>query len=165
MYFERRPYSNRNNSIANSPNRRASRRRRARMFELLEPRLVMTGNNPVITEFMASNDSTINDGRGVSADWIEIHNPTSQTINLAGWHLTDESDNLDKWTFPSLPQSVLDPGEYLVVFASNQDTETYVDRPATCTRTSHLAPRVSIWRSPIRWTMSSTSMRPTFRGK
>ncbi len=97
------------------------------MFELLEPRLVMTGTNPIITEFMASNDSTINDGRGVSSDWIEIHNPTSQPINLAGWHLTDEADNLDKWTFPSLPQSILDPGEYLIVFASNEDTETYVD--------------------------------------
>ncbi|HEX2474278.1 MAG TPA: CotH kinase family protein, partial [Lacipirellulaceae bacterium] len=127
MSFHGRPDSKRNNSIANSSNRRAARTRRARVFELLEPRLVMTGNNPIITEFMASNDSTINDGRGVSADWIEIHNPTSQTINLAGWHLTDESDNLDKWTFPSLSQSVLDPGEYLVVFASNQDTETYVD--------------------------------------
>jgi hypothetical protein len=97
------------------------------MFELLEPRLVMTGNNPIITEFMASNDSTINDGRGVSADWIEIHNPTSEAINLAGWHLTDEADNLDKWTFPALDQSMLEPGEYLIVFASNQDTETFVD--------------------------------------
>ncbi|HEY3393372.1 MAG TPA: CotH kinase family protein [Lacipirellulaceae bacterium] len=107
--------------------RRKARARRARMFEVLEPRMVLTGTSPVITEFMASNDSTIIDGRGVSSDWIEIHNPTSQAINLAGWHLTDEADNLDKWTFPALPQSMLDPGEYLIVFASNQDTETYVD--------------------------------------
>jgi hypothetical protein len=81
----------------------------------------------LITEFMASNNSTLADGAGNYSDWIEIYNPTSQTINLAGWHLTDESQNLDKWTFPALAQSVLDPGEFLVVFASGQLTETYVD--------------------------------------
>src|SRR5262249_11905591 len=48
-------------------------------------------------------------------------------INLAGWHLTDELDNPDKWTFPSLAQSVLDPGEFLIVFASGQLVENYVD--------------------------------------
>ncbi len=93
---------------------------------MLEPRLVMT-TAPIITEFMASNDNTLADGDGASPDWIEIHNPTPQAINLAGWHLTDEDDNLDKWTFPNAPQSMLDPGEYLIVFASNKNTETYID--------------------------------------
>jgi CotH kinase protein/Lamin Tail Domain len=117
-------------SLSNLSSRRKPRRkvraRRAPVFELLESRLAMSAH-PLITEFMASNDSTINDGDGVSSDWIEIHNPTSQAINLAGWHLTDEADNLDKWTFPSAPQSMLDPGEYLIVFASNKSTETYID--------------------------------------
>jgi len=76
---------------------------------------------------MASNDNTLDDGDGNSSDWIEIYNPTAATIDLAGWHLTDNESNLDKWTFPDLPQSELDPGEYLVVFASGQDIETYID--------------------------------------
>jgi len=84
-------------------------------------------SSPLITEFMASNNSVLLDGDGNSSDWIEIHNPTAATIDLAGWHLTDNDANLDKWTFPALPQSVLDPGEYLVVFASGQLTETYID--------------------------------------
>jgi hypothetical protein len=100
-------------------------RRRARSFEHLEPRLFLA-NQPLITEFVASNGSLL-DGRGLTPDWIEIHNPTSQAINLAGWHLTDEADNLDKWTFPAAAQSMLDPGEYLIVFASGQDVETYID--------------------------------------
>jgi CotH kinase protein/Lamin Tail Domain/Chitobiase/beta-hexosaminidase C-terminal domain len=99
--------------------------RRARSIELLEPRLFLA-NQPLITEFAASNGALL-DGDGLSPDWIEIHNPTSQAINLAGWHLTDEADNLDKWTFPAAPQSNLDPGEYLIVFASNENIETYVD--------------------------------------
>jgi len=95
-------------------------------FETLEPRMVLS-TTPLITEFMASNDATLLDGDGNASDWIEIHNPTAGTIDLAGWHLTDDATNLDKWTFPALPQSLLDPGEYLVVFASGQATETYVD--------------------------------------
>ncbi len=30
---------------------------------------------PLITEFMASNDSTLADEDGDFSDWIEIHNP------------------------------------------------------------------------------------------
>ncbi|WP_425396101.1 CotH kinase family protein [Aeoliella sp.] len=87
----------------------------------------MLSSTPIITEFVASNDNSLDDGDGNSSDWIEIYNPTKDAIDLAGWHLTDKADNLDKWTFPSLSQSILSPGEYLVVFASGQETETYVD--------------------------------------
>ncbi len=76
---------------------------------------------------MASNDATLLDGDGNSSDWIELYNPTDQAINLSGWHLTDDSTNLNKWTFPASPQSLLQPGDFLVVFASGQDSETYVD--------------------------------------
>ncbi len=100
--------------------------RSRRLFELLEPRCVLNAG-PIITEFMASNDGSLLDGDGKSSDWVEIFNPTSQTINLAGWHLTDRANNLDKWTFPAAPQSILGPGEYLIVFASSQPTETYID--------------------------------------
>ncbi len=95
-------------------------------LEPLEPRIVLA-STPIITEFMASNSGFFRDGDGNASDWIEIHNPTNQPINLAGWHLTDNADNLDKWTFPSVPQAVLDPGEYLIVFASSQNVEDYID--------------------------------------
>ena len=95
-------------------------------IEQLEPRIVLS-TTPLVTEFMASNQSAFADGDGNFSDWIEVHNPTEAEIDLAGWHLTDDAANLDKWTFPSLPQSLLQPGEYLVVFASGQAIETYVD--------------------------------------
>lgn len=95
-------------------------------LESLEPRHVLSAT-VLISEFMASNSTSLLDGDGESSDWIEIYNGTTSQVNLAGWHLTDDDDDPTKWTFPSGPRSVLDPGEYLVVFASAQLTNNYVD--------------------------------------
>ena len=78
----------------------------------------------LISEFVASNDSTLDDGDGNSSDWIEIHNFGATDLDLAGWYLTDRADNLSKWRFPSV---VVPAGGYLVVFASNQSADEYVD--------------------------------------
>ncbi len=74
--------------------------------------------SPVITEFMAQNDSALQDEDGDWSDWIEIHNPTASPLPLAGWHLTDRADNPAMWAFPNI---TLAPGAFLVVFASNKD--------------------------------------------
>ena len=39
----------------------------------------------VINEFMASNDSTTQDGQGDYDDWIEIHNTTGSPIDIGGY--------------------------------------------------------------------------------
>lgn len=92
--------------------------RRVFSFEALEARLALAAN-PVITEFMASNNSTLLDGNGVASDWIEIFNKGDEAVNLAGYTLTDDRGDLDKWSFPSV---TLNPGAYLVVFASGNGT-------------------------------------------
>jgi hypothetical protein len=74
--------------------------------------------NLEISEFMAANKSTLSDSFGDSSDWMEIHNGTSTAVNLAGWSLTVEATNLTEWT---LPDYVLEPGDYLVVFASGRN--------------------------------------------
>ena len=81
---------------------------------------------PVISEFMASNGSKqplaaggLLDEDGDSSDWIEIYNPTGQTVHLGGWYLTDNADNLEQWQFPA--GVALNPGQFLVVFASGKD--------------------------------------------
>lgn len=73
---------------------------------------------PVISEFMASNDTTLADENGDYPDWIEIHNPDTVAVDLAGWHLTDDATMPTKWTFPT---TSLPAGEYLIVFASDKD--------------------------------------------
>lgn len=94
--------------------RNAHGNRLARL-ELLESRHLLAGDTLLITEFMASNDTALLDRFGDSSDWIEVHNPSASAISLAGWFLTDDADNLDKWQLPD----VTIPGHgYLVVFAS-----------------------------------------------
>lgn len=87
------------------------------VLEPLETRHLLSAL-PVITEFQARNQDTLFDADGVSSDWIELANLGDESIDLAGWYLTDERDELGKWAFPS---TVLEPGEYLVVFASGND--------------------------------------------
>lgn len=84
---------------------------------MLEPRTLLALTSPVISEFMALNDTTIQDGDAVFSDWIELHNPTGSPIDLAGYNLTDNQGNLDKWEFPSV---TLHPNEYLLVFATGE---------------------------------------------
>src|SRR4051812_33920560 len=71
-----------------------------------------------ISEFMASNVNSIDDEDGDNEDWIVLHNAGANTVNLAGWSLTDTTNNLRKWIFPSV---TIAPDGYLIVFASNKD--------------------------------------------
>ena len=75
-----------------------------------------------ITEFMADNDGTLLDSDGDSSDWLEIYNSGNEAVDLTGIHLTDSATNLTRWTFPS--GHVLDPGAFLIVFASNKNRAT-----------------------------------------
>ena len=72
----------------------------------------------VINEFLAVNNTVLADGDGEYSDWVEIYNGSTATVDLAGWSLTDDADNLGKWSFP---QVTLSTGAYLVVFASGKD--------------------------------------------
>jgi hypothetical protein len=76
----------------------------------------------VINEFVAENSATNSpldyDEDGELQDWIELFNRGTNPVNLLGWSLTDSASQLRKWIFPSL---VLQPGEYLLVYASEKD--------------------------------------------
>jgi len=72
-----------------------------------------------ITEFMANNRSTLQDGSGEHPDWIELHNPSNATAELSGWSLTDNPDSPPKWTFPDGTEIL--PGQRLLIFASRKE--------------------------------------------
>ncbi len=88
-------------------------------FETLEARRVLAAA-PIITEFVASNNSSAEDGFGADPDWIEIYNSGDEVVDLLGYHLTDDQDSLAKWTFTE--STLVEPGEYLLIFASSKDT-------------------------------------------
>lgn len=72
----------------------------------------------VINEFMATNGTGLADEDGDYSDWIEIYNCSNRSVNLAGWSLTDNPNQVEKWAFPEV---ILGGGEYLVVFSSGKD--------------------------------------------
>jgi hypothetical protein len=56
----------------------------------------------VINEFMADNESALQDSDGDFSDWIEIYNSGNFAVNLKGYGLSDNRNNLRKWLFPNL---------------------------------------------------------------
>ncbi len=90
----------------------------ATVFGLVSVSTLAAQSSVRISEFMASNRNGLDDEDGDNEDWIEIHNAGSNTVNLAGWFLTDTTNNLRKWMFPAVS---LARDSYLVVFASNKD--------------------------------------------
>ncbi|MEX2186528.1 MAG: lamin tail domain-containing protein [Pirellulales bacterium] len=97
--------------------------RRRHGFEILEDRLALAAR-PVITEFMADNAGALLDGDGNASDWIEVFNAGDAAADMSGWSLTDNPADLAKWPFPA---ATIEPGGYLVVFASGQATSNYID--------------------------------------
>ena len=72
-------------------------------------------SNLKISEFMASNTAGLSGASGGRHDWIEIHNPTTEPVDLEGWSLTNGRSDTTLWPFPD---ARIEPGGYLVGFAS-----------------------------------------------
>ena len=88
--------------------------------------ITATVSNPnvgdlVINEFMASNGSTAADQDGEFDDWIEFYNNGSNSIDLEGYYLSDDVDELSKWAFPA--GTSIAPGDYLIVWADSDETQ------------------------------------------
>ena len=81
---------------------------------------------PLISEFLAQNDTGIRDADGEAYDWIEVHNPDNEELNLEGYALTDSKADLEKWKFPKI---ALPAGGYLIIFASGLEKEIKVNAP------------------------------------
>ena len=72
----------------------------------------------VIHEVMADNRLGLRDEDGAASDWLELYNPTSAAISLAGAALTDNAADPAKWPLPGV---ILPARGYLVIFASGKD--------------------------------------------
>ncbi len=85
----------------------------------LFPGLSLAERGVVINEFMASNGSVIADEDGDYEDWIELFNKTDDPVNLGGFFLSDDYSDPYKWVFPD--HTVIQPGSFLIVWASGKD--------------------------------------------
>lgn len=64
-----------------------------------------------INEVMSDNKSTFLGVQGFP-DWVEIANMGNTEVDLQGWWLSDDENNLKKWSFP---ECVIGPGEQAVI--------------------------------------------------
>lgn len=78
----------------------------------------LSAQNIKINEIMSSNSSAVADDDDDYSDWIELYNPGPESIQLEGWGLSDNYSNPFKWVFP---EYTMEPGEFLLVWASGKD--------------------------------------------
>ena len=90
--------------------------------EVLESRHMLAGELLEISEFVSSNQYGIRDYYDDSSDWIEVVNKDDSAIDLVGWYLTDDPDNLEEWRVPIT--TIANPQERLLVIASGRNTVT-----------------------------------------
>ena len=76
-----------------------------------------TGSSVIISELMEKNRAVLRDEDGDFSDWIELHNVSDKAVSLSGWRISDKSGD-PGWAFPGV---TIEPGEYLLVFASGKD--------------------------------------------
>lgn len=74
----------------------------------------------VINELMASNDIVYYDDFFEFDDWIEIYHEGG-VLNLAGYYLSDDENNLTKWQIPSTNAGVTTvlPNDHIIFWCDN----------------------------------------------
>ena len=78
----------------------------------------VTNGQLIINEGSNKNATILHDEDGEYNDWIELYNAGTESIDLGGYSLTDNSAQPVQWVFPSY---LLQPGQFMVVFCSSKD--------------------------------------------
>jgi len=73
-----------------------------------------------INEFLASNSAINMDEAGEYDDWLELYNAGNISMDLGGFFLTDNLENLTKWEIPE--ETVISDGGFLLVWC-DEDQE------------------------------------------
>ena len=73
----------------------------------------------VINEVMAGNSTAVADQNGEYDDWVELYNKANFSINLSGYYLSDNENDLTKWSFPNVS---IPANGYLIVWCDTAGT-------------------------------------------
>ncbi len=114
-----------------------------------------------INEASNANQSTLILPDGSRPDWIELF--ANETVDLAGYSLSDDRENLAKWTFN---ETTLSTGQFLTILATGQSNFNTINHWETAIYPSDtwkyivpLADLPSTWNtieySPVGWTDAS----------
>lgn len=84
-------------------------------------------NTVVINELMASNDVSVADQDGEYDDWAELFNMGSESVNLSGYFLTDDPEDLMKWQFPE--GTIIEAEDYLIIWVDDDEEQEGLHTP------------------------------------
>ncbi|RJP71297.1 MAG: T9SS C-terminal target domain-containing protein [Ignavibacteriales bacterium] len=92
------------------------------LFILLLYYSSMFAQGITINEVMPSNLSFLQDEDGDYSDWIELYNASSQPITLSNHFISDDKNDLQKWSFPGIS---IKPHETYLLFASDKNKRAF----------------------------------------
>lgn len=75
-----------------------------------------------INEVMPDNESVLEDDHGEYDDWIEIYNPNEKSVDLAGWYISDDQNNLRqfRFSFANAASTTIPAKGFLILWADEQ---------------------------------------------
>lgn len=80
---------------------------------------VTSAQEILINEIVSRNSRSLYDNHYNTPDWIELYNNTDKPINLKDYRISDRNNYAEAWV---LPDTVILPKSFLVVYASGADT-------------------------------------------
>ncbi len=86
----------------------------------------------VINEYTCSNLNLHLDEYGNYEDWIELYNAGSESVNLDGYHLTDNPENLAKYQIPS--GITIEPGGFQLFYPDGRGVANHCNFKLTQTK-------------------------------
>lgn len=89
------------------------------MEAVFEP---VTPQGPVVINEFAAANNTIEDEDEETEDWIELFNPGTQPVDIAGFFITDNLNNKTKYQIKAGQnnETVIQPGEYKILWADEE---------------------------------------------
>lgn len=78
-------------------------------------------NGVVINEVLAQNTNGQKDEAGDYEDWVELYNNNDYEVDLSGFYLSDNANNVTKWQFPE--GTIIAANEYLIIWADDEEDE------------------------------------------
>lgn len=76
----------------------------------------------IINEYSCANLNQFFDAYGKHEDWIEVYNNSINVLDISGYYLSDDINDLKKWKFPL--ETVLPPKANFRVWCSGRTTDT-----------------------------------------
>jgi hypothetical protein len=74
----------------------------------------------IFNEIMASNATTLMEEDYFNfADWIEVYNSGTSSVNLSDYNLSDDHNIFQKWQFPAY---TLAAGQYFLIYCDKEGT-------------------------------------------